>query len=191
MSNSNRTHERAIAFCAALAETANIGRACAAVGIARTTAYEWREADSDFAALWDRALKVGVTALEDEAKRRAFEGVNKPVVFKGEFTYLYEEVLDDEGNIVYDEHGIPKRRPVLDENGKHKVATVKEYSDTLAIVLLKAHDEKYRDSSKLELSGQLALTELSEDEIRAELTALAAAGIVAPINSDDDISDLV
>lgn len=155
----------------------------------RATAYEWREADSEFAAMWDRALKVGVTALEDEAKRRAFEGVDKPVVFKGEFTYLYEEVLDDEGNIVCDETGIPKRKPVLDAQGRHRVATVKDYSDTLAIVLLKAHDEKYRDSSKLELSGQLALTDLSEDEIRAELAALATAGIVP--TTDDDCSDLV
>ncbi|MBA4315605.1 MAG: terminase [Alcaligenaceae bacterium] len=189
--NTIRTHERAIAFCAVLAETANVGRACVAVGIGRSTAYEWREADEDFAAMWDRALKVGVTALEDEAKRRAFEGVNKPVVFKGQFTYLYDEVLDDEGNVVRDESGFAKQKPVLDEHGNHKMATVKEYSDTLAIVLLKAHDEKYRDNSKLELSGHLALGSMTDDEIRAELAAFAALGIVPPTNDNDDISDLL
>jgi hypothetical protein len=171
-----RTHARAIAFCAALAETANIGRACKAVGIGRATAYEWRDADSDFAERWDRALKIGVSALEDEAKRRGFEGIDKPLTYKGHFTYLYQEVLDAEGNVVCDESGIPKRKPVFDENGNHKIATVKEYSDTLAVLLLKAHDEKYRDNSKLQLSGHLNLGEMSEEEMRAELAALIAQG---------------
>lgn len=140
MSNSNRTPERAAAFCTALADTSNIGKACKAIKLSRTAAYEWREADPEFAAMWDRALKIGVSGLADEAHRRGFEGVDEPVFHQGV-----------------------------------QVATIKKYSDTLAIFLLKAHDpEKYRENSKLEVSGQLDLRKLSDDEIDAELAALSA-----------------
>ena len=148
------TPEKLTAFCAALAETCNVGRACRAVGISRQTAYTWREADADFALAWGRAMKAGLLALEDEAHRRAFDGVDEPVFYKG------------------------------DECG-----TIRKYSDTLAIFLLKAHDpEKYRETSKVELSGHLAVTEMTDDEIRAELAALTAGGILP---AGDDVSDLV
>lgn len=114
------TPERKAAFCAALAASGgNVSRACEAVDIARMTAYEWREADGEFAAAWDRAKAIGLDALEDEATRRAFEGFDKPIVHQGIIT-----------------------------------ETVKEYSDTLAIFLLKGgKPEKYKD--RVEHSGQV------------------------------------
>ena len=149
------TPEKLTAFCAALAETCNVGKACAAVGISRMTAYTWRKDMPDFAQAWDDAMKAGLLALEDEAHRRAFDGVDEPVFYKG------------------------------DECG-----TIRKYSDTLAIFLLKAHNpEKYRDNSKVELSGSLAVTSMTDDEIRAELAALTAGGVLPP--GDDDVSDLV
>lgn len=150
------TPERLTAFCAALAETGIVAKACKAVSISRMTAYEWRNEIPEFAEAWDKALKVGITALEDEAHRRAFEGVDDGVYHQG--------VLMD---------------------------TQKKYSDTLAIFLLKAHNpDKYRENSKVELSGRLALGEMSEDEIRAELATLAATGIV-PLAPADDVTDLI
>ncbi|WP_137924641.1 terminase [Cupriavidus sp. 2SB] len=188
------TPEKLAAFCAALSETCNVGKACKAVDISRWTAYHWRSEMPDFAAAWDAAMKVGVTALEDEAHRRAFEGTDKPLTHQGRFTYLFREVKDADGNPVIDEAtGAPKMEPVLDEQGNHKVAAVREYSDTLAIFLLKAHDpDKYRENSKVELSGHLATTDMSDDEIRAEIAALAASGAlpVTPQGPDDG-SDLV
>ena len=188
------TPEKLTAFCAALAETCQVGKACRAVGISRQTAYHWRSEMPDFAAAWDSAMRVGVTALEDEAHRRAFEGVDKPLTHQGRFTYLFREAKDANGNPVIDEQtGAPKMEPVLDEHGNHKVAAVREYSDTLAIFLLKAHDpDKYRENSKVELSGHLATTDMSDDEIRAEIAALAATGVlpVTPQGPDDG-SDLV
>lgn len=76
--------ERQAAFCAALAETGFVGKACRAVDISRRTAYQWREDDPDFAQQWDKCLKIGCTALEDEAQRRAFDGVDKPVFHGGQ-----------------------------------------------------------------------------------------------------------
>lgn len=186
------TPEKLTAFCAALAETCNVGKACQAVGVSRYTAYKWRKDMPDFADAWDKAMKIGVSALEDEAHRRAFEGVDDPLTHQGRFTYLYRNRVDEDGNPVLDDAGFPIQDPVLDEAGNHKVAAVRKYSDTLAIFLLKAHNpEKYRDNARLELTGQLAVTEMTEDEIRAELAALAAAGVVPGTDEPDDVSDLV
>lgn len=185
------TPERLTAFCAALSETCNVGKACAAIDISRWTAYKWRRDMPDFADAWDEAMRAGVTALEDEAHRRAFEGVEDPLVHLGQFTYLYREARDERGQPILDENGKPVMVPWLDAKGEHKQAAVRKYSDTLAIFLLKAHaPTKYRDNASLQISGQLSLGEMSEDEMRAELAALTASGVVLP-GTDDDGSDLV
>lgn len=77
------TPEKLTAFCAALAETGIVAKACKAVDISRVTAYQWREEIPEFAAAWDKALKIGITALEDEAHRRAFEGFEEGVYHQG------------------------------------------------------------------------------------------------------------
>jgi hypothetical protein len=181
------TPEKLVAFCAALSETCQVGKACKAVGISRVTAYEWRNQMPDFAAAWDRAMKVGVTALEDEAHRRAFEGIDDPLTHQGQFTYLWKDKLDEDGNVVINEAtGLPEREPLLDEHGNQQIAAVRKYSDVLAMFLLKSHaPEKYRENSKVELSGHLALGQMSDEEIRAELAALAQS-----VTSSDG-SDLV
>lgn len=149
------TPEKLTAFCAALAETCNVGRACNAVGISRFTAYKWRKADADFAEGWDEAMKAGLLALEDEAHRRAFEGVDEPVFYKG------------------------------DECG-----TVRKYSDTLTIFLLKAHDpDKYRESSRMELTGANGgPVQISDAERAAKVAAILAS---AQARKDSDVSDLI
>jgi hypothetical protein len=184
------TPERLAAFCAALAETGVVARACQAVDITRQTAYEWRREIPEFSEAWDNALEIGITALEDEAHRRAFEGVNKPVVHQGQFTQLHRYVVDDEGNRVLDDKGQPKVEPVVDANGQPVVATVKEYSDTLAIFLLKAHKpEKYRENTRMELTGANGgPVQISETERAAKVASLLA---VAQARKAGDVSDLV
>lgn len=114
------TPEKESAFFAALAETANVSRACRAIEVSRQCAYDRREAEPGFGRRWDAALRLGVEALEDEATRRGFEGVDKPVYQGGE-----------------------------------RVGTIREYSDTLAIFLLKAHKpEKYRERYDVEHAGR-------------------------------------
>lgn len=155
-----RTPEKKIAFCSVLAETCNVGRACKTIDISRTTAYEWRKEDEEFAEAWDRAIEIGVTALEDEARRRAFEGVDKPLSHQGQLTPMYEPVLDDYDIPVLDDDGMPRMRPVFDEDGKQRYVTIKEYSDTLAIFLLKAHaPEKYRERTETKLTMDESIAE--------------------------------
>ena len=74
------------------------------------------------------------------------------------------------------------------------VATIKKSSDVLTIFLLKAHNpEKYRDNSKVELSGSLELHKLSEAEIDQELAELAALEVARRVAAPapDDFDDLV
>lgn len=60
--------------------------------------------------------------------------------------------------------------------------------DTRKWYLSKLAPKKYGDKQAVELSGSLAVTDMSDDEIRAELAALTAGGVLP---SGDDVSDLV
>lgn len=188
------TPEKLTAFCAALAETGIVGRACTAVGISRQTAYEWRSENIDFAARWDTALKVGVGALEDEAHRRGFEGVAEPVVHQGQFSHEWTAARDEQGDVIRNDDGSPHMVPLLDDEGRPVVKTIRKYSDTLAIFLLKAHNpDKYRDNSKVEIGGSLDLRRKTDSEIDdeiAQLAALEAAGAFAQ-RELDAVTDLV
>lgn len=107
-------------FLTALAECGNVSRACKKAGIARQTAYRTRKEEPEFAALWDEAISVAVGLLEDEAWRRAREGVLEPEFYKGE-----------------------------------KVGTVRKFSDTLLIFLLKAHRPAlYRENIDVTSGGK-------------------------------------
>lgn len=80
----------------------------------------------EFAKAWDEAKILGLDKLEDELLRRAHDGVEKPVFYKG-------------------------------RKLKH---TIREYSDTLGIFLLKGgKPEKYRErvehSGSVDLAGRL------------------------------------
>lgn len=161
------TPEKLTAFCAALAETCQVGKAAAAVGISRYTAYIWRKNDPEFAERWDEAMKAGLLVLEDEMHRRAVDGVAEPVLHQGQPTYITELYTGEDGK--------PASRLKLDEHGQPIPMTVRKYSDTLAIFLAKAHDpEKYRDNSRVEMAGSLALTTMTDDDIEAEIARLAA-----------------
>lgn len=72
-------------------------------------------------------------------------------------------------------------RPVF--QGGVRVGSVREYSDTLAIFMLKAHrPERYRENVRMEHAGRLDIrnvTELSDDEL-AHIAAGGGAGAAAP-----------
>lgn len=99
------------AFFETLSKTGNVSAASAAAGKPRGAAYRLRAADADFAASWETALDTATDFLEAEARRRAVDGVSHPVVRAGK--------------IVTDEEGQP--------------VTVRQYSDRLLELLLRAH----------------------------------------------------
>lgn len=61
----------------------------------------------------------------------------------------------------------------------------------LEFLLVNRAPEEFQRVQNINLAGHLSLSNMTEDEIRAELAALGSAGIVALDHTDDDISDLV
>lgn len=70
-------------FLAALRDECNVSRAARETGITPKHAYDLREQDADFAERWAAALKEGVEGLVHKAQKRAFDGVDEPVFYKG------------------------------------------------------------------------------------------------------------
>jgi hypothetical protein len=80
-----KTPEKYEKFLEALRKTGgNVARACRAEGIARQTAYDWKESDREFAQKWKDAVEEGTDDLEQEARRRALTGLQKTIFYKGE-----------------------------------------------------------------------------------------------------------
>lgn len=72
------------AFITSLSNCGNVRQACKDVGIDPKTAYRKREKDSKFKLEWAGALDEAADVLEQEAWRRAHDGVEDPVYYKGD-----------------------------------------------------------------------------------------------------------
>lgn len=131
MNGNDKTLQRKRAFLLAFAEVGTISHACEVAKMSRECYYRWTREDSEFVEGYKLARESFIDRLEKEAYRRAHEGVDEPVFYKGEL-----------------------------------VTTVRKYSDILLMFLLKgAAPDKYRDNSKLELSGKVGV-EIKEVEVR-------------------------
>lgn len=69
-------------FIEVLSHTANVTTAAKAAGVNRSFAYEAKHKDPAFAMQWQEAWDSAIDLLEQEAWRRAVQGVRKPV-FQG------------------------------------------------------------------------------------------------------------
>lgn len=141
------------AFLEAFADCGNISRACEVADVDRRTFYRRRDADKQFAADVREADKIATGRLEDEAWRRAHDGTERPVFGSGGA-------------------GI----------GSVQVGTVREYSDTLLIFLLKARrPKKYRERIEHKHKGSLRvrrsgdLSRLTDDQLDQLENLLAVA----------------
>ncbi len=67
------------AFLTAFARYGNVMRACQESGAIRRRVYDWRSTDERFGADFESARAEAVEHLENEAYRRAVEGVAEPV----------------------------------------------------------------------------------------------------------------
>jgi hypothetical protein len=81
-------------FLRVYAQRANVGASCRTAGISRTLAYETRKAEPDFAKQWQIARAEAVERLEEEAWRRAHDGVKKPVYQQGNLVGHIQEYSD-------------------------------------------------------------------------------------------------
>ena len=71
-------------FLSALAATGNVSDACRTAGVSRPAAYKCKDTNQAFSAAWGEALEEATDALEQEARRRAIDGTEKPVFYQGE-----------------------------------------------------------------------------------------------------------
>lgn len=114
------TPKKRAKFLQCLIDTGNVSRAAASIGISRTRMYELKKEDEAFAQAWDEAVDIGIDHLEEEARRRAYQGTDKPVFYQG-----------------------------------YQCGTIREYSDTLMIFLLKAHrPDKFKERVVNEHTGE-------------------------------------
>src|SRR6478672_6188376 len=86
-----RWPEKKRRFLEALRECGNIRIASEAAGSGRREMHRKKERDPKFAADWDAAYAEAADRLEQEAWRRAVEGVEEPVVSMGKL------VRDEDG----------------------------------------------------------------------------------------------
>ena len=77
------TPKKQAQFLALLREGRTVEGAACAVAIHRSTLYRFRDRSEEFKREWDEAWEAGIEALEDELRRRGFEGVEKPVFHGG------------------------------------------------------------------------------------------------------------
>jgi len=138
-------------FLEALADTGSVSAAVAVAGTSRTRVYELRKADPDFARGWEDAEEIAADQLHDEARRRALEGIPEPLV--------------SGGKLVHDEKGQP--------------ITIRRYSSSLLLVLLKAHRPPRRERS---IHFQLPTLRSAADAApaMASIAASVAAGEITP-----------
>jgi hypothetical protein len=65
-----------------------------ALGINRVTIYRWRQHDPSFAHAYSDAMEAGTDLIEQEARRRAVDGYDRPIFQRGELAGL-ERVYSD------------------------------------------------------------------------------------------------
>ncbi|HWQ42812.1 MAG TPA: helix-turn-helix domain-containing protein [Desulfosporosinus sp.] len=87
-------HPKKRAFLAAYAECGTITRAAEIAGIERGTHYEWVKKDLLYAKATEAAYEQAGERLEQEARRRAVEGTQKPVWYQGEQCGVTTEYSD-------------------------------------------------------------------------------------------------
>ena len=109
----------------------NITGAARSMGVSRANVYLKRAADPDFNAALEEALAEGVGQLKLEAHRRAYHGVPRVKISKGQIVYIAKH--DEEGQPILDEEGNKTFIPLIEY----------EYSDTLMLALLSAHDPEH------------------------------------------------
>lgn len=81
-------------FLKLLAREPNVSKAARGAGLQPSACYARRARDAEFRREWDEAINEAVDVIEAELHRRAVDGVEKPVYFKGEVVGYVREFSD-------------------------------------------------------------------------------------------------
>lgn len=142
---------RQSAFLAAFSVSGRVAHAAKASRQERDLHYRWMKDDPAYPALFAEAKARAVTAWEDEAVRRATEGVFEPNTYQGEFVYPVKGYEVDPETGKFRENCLGNRIPIY---GKKPLGMMK-LSDRLLEFLLRGNkQETYRDRGTVELTGK-------------------------------------
>lgn len=133
----------------ALCETPILNTACRAVGVKPMVVTRAIESDEDFRKAVNRSIEVGKGEAEDALWKRAVQGVDEPVLSKGQQVMVIDEVT-----------------------GETVPLTKKVYSDSLLAFYLKAQKpEVYGDRTKVEIETQAVLVApaIELEDLRSQL----------------------
>lgn len=136
------TPEKLAPFLGLIAQGYTISHAAKVAGFSRYAVYRLKADNAAFADALAEAEEAGTQFLEEEARRRAVEGVERPLVSNGQV-----------------------------------IATVRDYSDTLLIFLLKARRPNvYRERFSVDqtINGTINVRTLRADDLRARIASLIA-----------------
>ena len=143
------------AFLAALEQRACSLDACKAVPVDPSTVYRERQRNPEFADAYETARQVGALTLEQEATRRAVQGVQRLKFHNGQV------VMVPTGKMVQAKDGaeVPEMVPYVEH----------EYSDRLLELLLKRHfPAEYREKLadvNVTANASASVTVTSDDEL--------------------------
>lgn len=107
------TARRRRVFLETLRTSANVSASARASGASRRDLYRYRQNDPAFREDWDHALEEALDDLEGELRRRAVEGVEKPIYYGGKPCGAVRSYSDNLGMFL-----LKSRRPhVFASNG--------------------------------------------------------------------------
>ena len=145
------------AFFAALTVNPSIESACRASGLSRSTVGRLQHQQPAFRDLVKDAIATGLGGLYAAAVARAVDGVGEPIYFQG------QRVLDR-----FDASGAELERPMP--------ASVRKYSDTLMIALLKRFDPEMKERTSNETTAVVSAPgDMTLAQRRAVMAAILAA----------------
>lgn len=119
-------------FIQALTDTGNVSEAARAIGMSRQRLYEYREEDEAFKEEWDEAIEYATDALEKEARRRALEGWQEPVFYRGDVAGYVVKYSDRMLELLLKAHRPAKYRDNYKGEDDNIEGVVTRLSDILA-----------------------------------------------------------
>ena len=135
-------------FLKAFLLNGNIMLSCKQANIDRSTFYQWKKDDEEFATRYEEAQENFADFVLAEFRKRAMEGYEKPVISMGRLVYEEIPVLDPvTGEQLIDSRGKPMVK-------RGKLMTERVVSDTLLAMLIKRHFPEYREKAQMELTGK-------------------------------------
>jgi hypothetical protein len=78
-------------FLEAFAVSCSVQKAARWAGVHRQTHYDWMREDATYPTRFAQARERAAQSLEDEAVRRAMEGIRRPVLYRGKQVYIQGE----------------------------------------------------------------------------------------------------